>query len=223
MHTSDFRSTDFSIKDGDHTVLHADYFVSFSITDRVGIVIDHRFQSLDAATILIAHVTAFYDRCRSTADEFFAYPDFFAFQRCDPLDRCDWFDIWPEEKNVVLSNDPWETLSTIVSRGVNILLVPDAERAEPPDPEENRHRATLASLERNLRTCYAYGADGDLSVSCTNESLKKWGFRVVETDPEGEAAKKWEAAWESGTLTQACRRIDRAEAIGAITGRLVVA
>ncbi|NQU11582.1 hypothetical protein HQ590_12375, partial [bacterium] len=80
MHSSSLRGTDFEIRWRGQAVSHPEWFSSFRDTDRVGVVIAHRFEGIGAITLIMAYVTAFYDHYRARGSEFFAYPDFFTFQ-----------------------------------------------------------------------------------------------------------------------------------------------
>ncbi len=106
------------------SVQHETHFKSFTTTDRLGLVTAHPFDGLGAAALVMGYVTAFYDRYREAGGDFFAYPDFFSFQRLLPLARYGMFDIWPDEKNVHLPEERWDALSTIASRAITVLIVP---------------------------------------------------------------------------------------------------
>ncbi|MCK2148598.1 hypothetical protein MYE70_05915 [Marinobacter alexandrii] len=77
MHSSSLRGTDFKITQDGEAIPHTDLFSSFLATDRLGIVVTRRFEVIGAMTLIIAYVTAFYDRYRERGPEFYAYPDFF--------------------------------------------------------------------------------------------------------------------------------------------------
>ncbi|MDP7131889.1 MAG: hypothetical protein QF437_15435, partial [Planctomycetota bacterium] len=88
---------------------HSEFFAGFANTDRLGLFTPDRFEGAGAVTLVMAYVTAFYDRYRESGSEFFAYPDFFTFQREAPCADYCMFDIWPYHKNVHIPPDAQQT------------------------------------------------------------------------------------------------------------------
>lgn len=72
MHSSSLRGSDFKITQHGETIPHADLFSSFQDTDRLGIVVPRRLEGIGAMTLIMAYVTAFYDRYRERGTEFYA-------------------------------------------------------------------------------------------------------------------------------------------------------
>jgi len=125
MHSSNLRGTDFKIVKRGDAVTHAEFFSSVRETGRVGIVIPHRLEGNGAITLIMAHVTAFYDRYRERGTKFYAYSDFITFQRETPCaDYCE-CDTWPYHKNVHVSQGVQQTAEVITERGVTVLVVSD--------------------------------------------------------------------------------------------------
>ena len=218
MHSSTLRGSDFALIVDGAPAEHASYFSDFKPTDRLGLVTVEQTGGLGAATLVMAHLTAFYDCYRESSDEFFAYPDFFSFQRQRPLNGYDWFDVWPAEKDVALPDDYWNSISTIASRGITILLVPDGPGKPVEPPSENRERAILESLRRTIVTCYAYRADpagSDFVVTSTHESVKRWGSRILEDSKANSIQESaWADAFVGDAITQSYRRISLDETLG---------
>ena len=135
MHTTALRSEEFEI-----TVAGAlrpsTTSSGFDEHDRLGIVIHHELGAAGAGTLILAAVTAFYDRLRATGETFFAYADYFAFHVGADHGTLRKLDVYPAHKEVVVANDAEEILQAINDRGVTRLLVPDA--AGRPSP---RHAA----------------------------------------------------------------------------------
>ena len=75
MHSSELRDSDFEIIDDGVLVQPADYFNGHTQTRRLGILTPDRVEGVGAITLIMAHVTAFYNTYRATGEEFFAYPD----------------------------------------------------------------------------------------------------------------------------------------------------
>ena len=222
MHSSVLRNSDFELTVQGNTISHPAWFESFAINDRLGLVIDRPMDGLGAAALLLAHVTAFYDCCRATSDNFFSYPDFFSFQKHIPLSSYGMFDIWPDHKNVHLPASRWDALATIAGRGINILIVPLQAGGTPLQPETSSDRATLDSLHRNIRASYAYSPSGemaqpDLVIRCSNEDLLDWGDKILTGAPStDEAASVWRDAFADGPLTQSFRQIDVETALSCV-------
>jgi hypothetical protein len=206
------RGSDFSLTVDGAEVAHEAFFCDVSRTSRLGLMAPDGIDGAGAVTLIMAYVTAFYDDYRRAGGEFYAYPDFYAFQRRTALGSYSMFDIWPEHKWVEVPPEPLATLRTITDRGVNILLVPDGE------PVENAYDdVALASARRCINTCYAYRFDGapsdaDVTVTSAAEPLADWVRSLFASLSESDAvvaarAERWLAAQAGGALTQAFRRI----------------
>jgi len=220
MHSSTLRGSDFDFTVSGSPVSHQTFFESFTIADRLGIVTSHPLDGLGAVTLLMSYVTAFYDHYRTSGDDFFAYPDFFCFQRKLPLVHYGMFDIWPEEKNLHLARDQWEVLSMISSRAITVLLIPLCSGSTFEQPEEDRDRARLESFRQNVHACYTYSPGGiveggDTVVSTASESIRRWGTSVLEANEAGLKGHRqnWENGFQGETLTQSFKQINVDEAL----------
>ena len=217
MHSSSLRGTDFKIEWRGEAVTHAEFFSPVRETDRVGVVIPHRLEGIGAITLIMAFVTAFYDRYRERGSEFFAYPDFFTFQRDTPCaDYCA-FDIWPYHKNVHVSVDMQQTAEAVTGRGVTALLVPDKDVREVViAPVE------LESLRRTVRRCFAYSETGttapsDLAIECQTHLLRDYALQALDSVPADDAVQeqreRWQETMTSGPIRQAFRELDLGDAL----------
>ena len=217
MHSSELRGSDFRIRWRGEEIPHSDFFMSLRDTDRVGVVIPHRLEGIGAITLVLSYVTAFYDRYRERESEFFAYPDYFTFQREAPCANYSMFDIWPFYKNVHVPPDAQQTCEAITARGVNILLVPDTDlRDVAIEPAE------LESARRNVTRCFAYTESGrtassDLSIACQSDLLRDYAMAVIDSLPADDAVqeqrRRWEERMATSVLSQSFRELDLSEAL----------
>jgi len=217
MHSSSLRVTDFKITQHGEAISHADLFSSFEDTDRLGIVVPRRFEGIGAMTLIMAYVTAFYDRYRERGPEFYAYPDFFTFQREAPCADYGMFDIWPNHKNVHVPQGAQQTAEAITGRGVNVLLVPDNDPREVAISPVERE-----SARRNVQQCFAYSEFGtasssDFVIECRSELFRGYALSVLDSLPADESAleqrSQWEARLAGDTLRQTFRRLDLDDAL----------
>ena len=159
MHSSvALSSTDFSFTLAGAPASLADILPGFTERDRLGIVVRRPCGIVGASTLLMAAVTAFFDRQRDIHgdEEFFVYPDYFAFHLGGPLGAGGWLDIWPEHKEVVVPQADEETLLRAINdRGVTRLLVQDG-----PAKEVAFQPQTRSSAEGRIVTALAYSAEG---------------------------------------------------------------
>jgi hypothetical protein len=216
MHSTELGGTEFKMTWRGEPVDHADFFRDLQKTDRVGVLAPDRHEGAGAATLLMAYITAFYDRYREDGSEFMAYPDHFVFQRKEPIADYGMLDISPAHKNVHVSDNAGATAAAITDRGVNILLVPDgAER-------ENEFEALqLESARRNIRRCFAYSAGGavneaDVSIACETDRINGYVLAVFDSLPEDEALKQQREQWAAANenpLEQSFREISLEEAL----------
>ena len=220
MHSSFLRGSDFNHTYRGKQLPHAEYFTDFRNTERLGVFSPDRFSVIGAATLIMAYVTAFYDRYRERQAEFFAYPDFFTFQLQQPVANYGMFDVWPHHKNVFLGGDQNERAAAITDRGVNILLVPEDRTGELAiEP------VGLESARRNIHRCYAYSTDGtvadsNLTVTCSKPELGDWVRKVLTSVERSESPRRrtfWEGALTAdGLPAQSFREISLEEALAAI-------
>ena len=220
MHSSRLRGTDFSITYRGQDVSHARFFAGFKSTDRLGLLAPTRFDGLGAVVLVMAYVTAFYDRYREKGVDFFAYPDFFSFQESEPVANYSMFDIWPEHKNVLIGGEQPERAASITDRGVGVLLVPEGRTGE-----ITIEPVGLASARRTIRRCFAYSSSGcaaeaDLAVRCKDPDLANWARKVIDSVPGSEPDPKreyWERTIEAGSMPeQKFREIPLDRALAAI-------
>lgn len=187
MHSSGLRGNDFELTRDGVPVSHTAFFADLSDTDRLGVFSPDGGEGVGASLLILAHVTAFYDRYRARGDDFFAYPDYFTFQRRSPCVAYGSFDVWPAHKNVTVGSGYGDTLAAITDRAVSVLAVPARsaptrqERGAPndADADANLDRLRLASARRTIRRCYLYSATGQMNrasllVSCTNSDAAEW-------------------------------------------------
>ena len=217
MHSSSLRGSDFKITQHGEAIPHADLFSSFQDTDRLGIVVPRRFEGIGAMTLIMAYVTAFYDRYRERGPEFYAYPDFFTFQREAPCADYRMFDVWPNHKNVHVPQGGQQTAEAITGRGVSVLLVPDKDAREVSISPVERE-----SARRNVQQCFAYSESGtaalsDLVIECLSELLRGYALSVLDSVPADESVLEqrgqWEARLAGDTLRQSFRTLDLDDAL----------
>ena len=220
MHSSKvLSSTDFELRYRGREQSHEDFFADFATTDRLGVVVPNRWEGVGAIALIMAYVTAFYDRYRETGEEFFAYPDFFTFQRQHPVARYGGLDIWPDHKSVFVTESADDRAAAIADRGVNVLVVPQGGAAPEPSIEE----VQLESLRRNVGRSFVYASDGradeaDLQVTCSNPELCRWAGKVFDSvtdDPEVEQRRvQWFEGVDKNYLRQSFREVELKEALG---------
>jgi hypothetical protein len=192
MHTSrELTSDSFAIAlDGQPAGLD-DVLPGFGERDRLGIVLRHPCGAVGASTLLLAAITAFYDRQRARGEDFYIYPDYFLFHVDGPLGDHSMLDVFPAHKEVVVPDDGEVLLEAINDRGITWLLVEDRE----PVPPELR-RETLASARSRLAGALAYSPGGrveggdvriagnDLTESYVNAVLDPEALIESIDDPE---------------------------------------
>jgi hypothetical protein len=157
MHTSSkLASHSFELEVDGRAARLADVLPGFHHQDRLGIVVREPCGAVGASTLLLAAVTGFFDFQRARSDDFFIYPDYFLFHIGERWGDFNMVDIWPDHKEVVVSDaDGERLLQAINDRGVTRLLVPDDE---PSELDLTRH--TRSSAEGRIVTALAYSPRG---------------------------------------------------------------
>ena len=204
MHSSFLRGSDFRMTHRREEVSHAQFFGDLDATDRVGLFAPGGIDGLGAFLLLLAHVTAFYDRYRATGSEFFAYPDYYTFQRRTPAASYSMFDVWPGHKDVQVPEDAGGTLDAILDRAINVLLVPAGTAVA-----TEFAPVQMASAQRNIRRCYAYSATGSteqptLAVACGRAEPAEWARTVLDSLPPDDSAVRshWLRAVAGGSIPE---------------------
>ena len=204
MHSSFLRGSDFRMTHRREEVSHAQFFGDLDATDRVGLFAPGGIDGLGACLLLLAHVTAFYDRYRAVGGDFYAYPDYYTFQRRTPTASYTMFDVWPAHKDIAVSEDAGETLDAILDRAITVLVVP----AGTSTPGEFAP-VQMASAQRNIRRCYAYSATGStehptLAVACGRPEPAEWARTVIESlSADGNRARShWLRVVEGGSIPE---------------------
>ena len=219
MHSSFLRGSDFQLCAAGQAATHARYFADLSPNQRLGVLAPDGVGGVGAATLILAHVTAFYYRYRDKGTDFFAYPDYYSFQSCEPLADYAMFDIWPPHKNLYVPRDAPGRLDKINDRAINILVLPD----KPPVKQEYQP-AQLESARRNIQVCYVYSPveqvfDADLVISTKSTAMHQWAASLFDrgelaNDPARTDLKSaWLAQHRDGCLQQSFRTISLDEAL----------
>ena len=204
MHSSFLRGSDFRITNQGEEVSHAGFFRDLGTTDRVGLLAPGGIEGLGACLLLLAHTTAFYDRYRASGDDFFAYPDYFTFQRRTRPASYSMLYVWPGHKNVPVAGDAGATLDAILDRAINVLLVPAGSAAT-----TEFAPVQVASARRTIRRCYTYSATGSaehptLAVACSRAEPAEWARIVIDSVPPEDSAVRshWLRVVEGGTIPE---------------------
>lgn len=182
MHSSaELRSDAFAVTLRDEPVGIEQVLPGFGEQDRLGVVIRHPCGAVGASTLLLAAITAFYDRQRARGGAFFIYPDYFLFHAGGPLGDHSMLDVFPAHKEVVVADEPEALLEAINDRGVTWLLVEDREPAP-----ASLQREALASARSRIKGAFAYSPDGrvaDGDVRIAGNDVTESYVRAV-LDPE---------------------------------------
>ena len=215
MHSSNLRGSDFHLSSRGRVVSHRDFFRDHGRNTRVGLLSPDGTEGVGAVTLAMAYVTAFYDGFRREGGEFFAYPDFFTFQRRDRLASYGYFDFWPD-KDVRVPDDHNATAAAIADRAINVLLVPDRapiERAYEPVQDER--------IRRSLARCFVYSrhgdvADANLVIRCAAEPLGTYAAHVLRSvdepmprwlESQGDERPALEQSFRETTIDDALMRL----------------
>ena len=171
MHTTALRIEEFQITVDGRPAHLADVFPDFDEHDRLGIVIHDDLGAAGAGSLILAAVTAFYDRLRAAGEEFFAYADYFAFHVGADHGTLRKLDVYPAHKEIVVANDAEQIVRAINDRGVTRLLVPEAPTApggapaSEPAREPDLQPETRHSAQRRIRTALVYSPTGQTTDS----------------------------------------------------------
>jgi hypothetical protein len=156
VHTAEtLRSEHFAITIDGAPAGIADLLPGLTEHDRLGLVLTTDHAGAGASLVILAAVTAFYDRLRAQGDDFLAYPDHFAFHVGARRGTHGALDLWRPHKEVEVAADPEELLRAINDRAITRLLVEDR-----PPADAAFERDTLASARRRIRTVLAYAPAG---------------------------------------------------------------
>lgn len=157
MHTAEeLKEATFAVEIDGRRSRASDLLPGFDEHDRLGIVVDAPCGVVGASLWLLAGIYSFYELQRQRGEDFWIYPDFFAFHVARPHGHHGALDIWPPHKEPVVAPEPTALLQAINDRGVTRLAVPDDTSAT----FDGLEREALASLRGRLRSAVAYSSDG---------------------------------------------------------------
>lgn len=192
MHTAkELRRDSFVIEIEGEPASIDDVLVGFGGHDRLGLVVRDPCGAVGASNLLLAAVTAFYDRQRARAEEFFIYPDYFLFHVDRPLGDHSMLDVFPAHKEVVVPDDPEAIVEAVNDRAITWLIVPERERGEAQLRPETR-----ASADSRIVGAFAYSPTGrvthgdvriagnDVTESYVRAVLDPVGLVETIADPE---------------------------------------
>lgn len=211
MHSSGLRGSDFHLTWLGREVSHRDFFRNHTRHTRVGLLAPDGTEGVGAVTLAMACVTAFYDDLRTDGDEFFAYPDFFTFQRRDRLTNYCSFDFWPD-KDVKVADDGNATIAAIADRAINVLLLPEA-----PAAETDYEPVQIERTRRSLTRCFVYSrggevADPQLVIRCAVEPFRTYVAKVLGS--VGKQMPDWLMDLAEGsTLQQSFQELECGDAL----------
>ena len=215
MHSSVLKGSDFRLSWKGRETSHGEFFRGHTRRVRVGLFAPDGTEGVGAVCLSMAYVTAFYDRYREQGGTFFAYPDFFTFQRREPPASYGSFDFWPN-KDVAVPHDHNATAAAIADRAVNVLLVPDTAAAGDAAGREYEP-VQLERVRRTLSRCFAYGpcgsvADPDLMIRCAAEPFLTYAMQVVRS--ANADVPKWLGCADAlSTLQQSFRELEVDDAL----------
>lgn len=210
MHTSTrLVSTDFHFvqhaASGDHAVGVTSFCPDYHPQDRVGVVSMHLEQGvLHTSYALLALTTHFYDHLRGQKDEFFDYPQHFAFVGTEQgreleeggaqeavlvgnlqlaaetpqlWNAWSWLDVWPEAKWVTAPATATDMLKRVFDYQINRLFWPrnlTPGRVQAEDPASKLPAYLWKMLKTSLKSVYLYG---EIDVtSGTEEGVDPWAM-----------------------------------------------
>lgn len=157
MHTAEeLKEATFAVAVDGRAATVDDLLPGFDEHDRLGIVVDAPCGVVGASLWLLAGIFSFYELQRRGGEDFWIYPDFFAFHVGEPRGHHGALDIWPPHKEPVVEAEPTALLQAINDRGITRLAVPDGR----PAALDGLEREALASLRGRLRSAVAYSPDG---------------------------------------------------------------
>ena len=194
-------------------MLHQGFFRDHRRNTRMGLLAPGGTEGVGAVTLAMAYLTAFYDGLRRQGTEFFAYPDFFTFQRRDRLVDYGHFDFWPD-KDVRVPDDRNGTAAAIADRAINVLLVPD-----PPPPDRTWPEPVQDErIRRTLTRCFVYSrhgevADADLVIRCAVEPFGTYVANVLRSVDAPMPDWLEDQNGEGPALVQSFREVDIADAL----------
>jgi hypothetical protein len=226
VHTTGLRADEFELEIAGQPASVEALFDGFDEHDRLGIVIARDDGAAGAAALILATVTAFYDRLRATGKPFFAYPDYFALHVGRARGSLSQLDVYPDHKEVVVPADLELIVRALNDRGITRLLVPDhaGRAADHAAGASGLARETQASAQRLIRTALAYSPDGrpagaDVHVTGPERAEAFVTAMLAGGDPAGEDSHVRDVLRGAGRPPrEGFRRIGVADALAMLAG-----
>jgi hypothetical protein len=156
--------------------------------DRIGIVSPHLEDGVcQTSYALLALTTAFYDSLRARSDDFFDYPQHFAFVGTEDGNLCtgsaslsldtpklwdawSWLDVWPENKWVTAPATAAGMVQQVFDYQINRLFWPRS--LQPDEAELALPSYAWKMLRTRLKAVYYYGDKDPLQTEQENEQIE---------------------------------------------------
>lgn len=216
VHTAQrLRSEDFEITiDGAQGSIET-LWPGFTEAERLGVIVPSEHAGAGASILILAAVTAFYDRLRAGGTGFFAYPDYFIFHVGRHWGSHAKLDIFRPHKELVVAADPEQILQAVNDRAITRLLVPQGQPRDPSlEPD------TRASATRRLKSALAYSPDGrvedpDVRIKGSAVTESFVAALLDSSPPAGSAMRQARhLLLEEGRPVETYRRLAVAQALG---------
>lgn len=196
----------------------AELIPGFTAQDRLGVVIREPLGAVWNSALILALVTAFYDKQRALNPDFFIYPDYYIFHTGCSLGMYSMFDVWPDHKWVAVEDEAEALLRAINDRGITALVLPEREpRAGP------LQRQTVSSALGRLKVAWVCRPDERIEAAdvCVigNPVVENYVAHVLhhtltvpETERQAIGARR-RASCAAGPIIEAYRRVTPVEAL----------
>lgn len=211
MHCAILKDSDFEIKINGEEESAESFCQPFDKNRRLGIVTNSEFDAFGATNLILTFVNAFYQLYKASGEDYYAYPDFYTFQKNKTIIDYDMLDIYPAYKNVAV--DDSNILQVICDQAINILVVPKSLRNG-----IDFNRIALESAERNIERSFLYDPSGDIgsdeiSIVGKHPDIFRWIKDICTKSQGGVDVWKRIESYQPH-LEQSFREIDLNEALG---------
>ncbi|MEQ6902992.1 hypothetical protein [Nocardioides sp. YIM 152588] len=177
MHVADQLFPDqFSVTLGGEEAGADDLFPGWTASDRYGVVVTESLGALGAGLLTQLAIALFYEVCPERRTRRATYPDVYLFHVGGPHGDFSHFDFWPPRREVRLpAGDPLALLEAVNAHAITRLALPDGPAGDPAAFRDGPSTwAEEASAIDRLRSCFRYGASGDVA---------RPDVRLATTDP----------------------------------------
>ncbi|KAA3635816.1 MAG: hypothetical protein DWP97_04075 [Calditrichaeota bacterium] len=180
MHSTFLKSSDFKISQNGQHITHEKLLSHYSIDVNLAVIAPERVEGVDAALLILAYMTAYYNLKRIEGLDEAVYPKFYSLQFQNPPASYGMLDIWPDKKSMFINPDSNALADKIIENEISILILPSDFQIK------LDNESVYSKLVSKINTVYLYSdafenSNSDFTIVSAVPEIYDWILSVFNT------------------------------------------